>query len=343
MSESRPGVWLLLGPEAGQRDEFIAEEIKALHATSGYEPEWHKRYYPESRIGELLSMLSTPSLFSPARAAILYGIDQVKAKEEASMLIDFAANPPPDTLLFLVAESVKLDGIEGGKLENALATRKKIFWELFESDKRRWVQRFVKSRGVAIDQDAIDLFLEVSEGTTDVMGASLAALCAFKGEGGRIELEDVEGLVAHGREESAFTIFDRIAAGKLPQALEALGKYLFMKSGDSAQFLSGLSLSFRRILSWHRLKDSGTGTDEAWLRVGVKGKRMGESYARAASRYQRNDVERIVAEINRVDARLRGGMGSLERQALEFLVYGIIVRKGRRVRAEYDMRAAAWP
>jgi DNA polymerase-3 subunit delta len=343
MSRPGSGVWLLMGPEAGQRDEFIATEIRALRAASGGEPEVHKRYYPENKIGELVGLLSTPSLFSQARAAVLYGIDLVKAKDEAAMLTEFAADPPPDSLLFLVTEATRLDGVEGGKIEKALEGRKKVFWELYESDKRRWAQRFVQSRGLSIEQDAIELFLELSEGSTDAMGTCLAALCAYKGEGARISLTDVEDLVAHGREESAFTIFDRIADGKLPQALEALGKYLFMKSGDAAQLLSGLSLSFRRMLAWHRMRDSGAGAEEAWLRSGVKGKRMGESYARAARRYQREDVERIVAEINRADARLRGGMGALERQMLEILVYGIIVGKGRLARAEYNMRAAAWP
>ena len=110
MAKAAGGLYLLLGPEEGEKDAFVKRLLEAAGKEHGGPPEV-QRYYPfETDLGQVLAQLSNGSLFAAFRVAILHNAEELKSKREVDLLGAYAAHPSPDTaLLLLSAEVARMD------------------------------------------------------------------------------------------------------------------------------------------------------------------------------------------------------------------------------------------
>jgi len=66
-------LYLLLGPEEGEKDAFVQRLIDRISKTIGQAPEIHRFYSFDSDVPEVLSALRNGALFSPYRVALPWG------------------------------------------------------------------------------------------------------------------------------------------------------------------------------------------------------------------------------------------------------------------------------
>jgi len=318
-------VYLRAGPEIGKRAAFAAELRSAIAAVDGAPPEDHRAYASETGLGEVIGLLQNGSLFSSRRIVEYRGAELIKGKEDIGTLASYLASPAPDAVLLLVTESFFA---EKGLEEAVGKNRKRTFFEMFEKEKPRWIEKKLREFGLGIDEGGIEALLELVENESGALEAACSRLALVFPQGAILGDVEVEAAIARNRQEDAFSLFDRIATGDLESALETLDAVLADRRGDAVQIVSALTWSFRRLGRLHALLEEGEGLESACMRLQMRSKALQRQSAAAVRRFPRTDCERIVFLASAFDAKART-MGSLfERSLLQLLVYGIMVKKG---------------
>lgn len=316
--------FLFLGPEAGLKAEEIDRVREALSRRDGGPPDEHRFFLPDDSVDDIVATLRNGSLFSSHRLVLVSGVDLIKKKSDQSMIADYCAAPAGDATLIMLADTTRVPAA----LERAVGgERKRIFWEMFDNQKRGWVSSHVRKRGVEIDSEAIELLLEIVANDTASLAAEIDRLAIFAGRGGRIETDTVESFVYHSREESVFTLFTYIAAGELSRALAALGKLLSSGSSHPAALCGGLLFQLRRLAALRADIDRGSSIDEAMNRAQIRGKRIRSDYATTVERYDARSLGECIAIVGDADFACRSGGTVLHQLVLETMVYQLVKRK----------------
>ena len=333
-------VYLLTGPEIGERNDYI-EKLKADVKKRFGASDDYLFYAADTRVQDVVARLRTESLFCPATVIVLRGAEQIKLKDDIALLGEWVASvtpsakntsPAESSVLILVSDAVSVDA----KLEKLVPKEhKKIFWELFEERKEAWVQNFFRKNGYAIDADAVDTVLAMVENNTEELRNECGRFFLCFPQDHVITGADVEQLLAHNREESAFTLFDAMADAdssvqkRFEGALQILQKILLTKNGNAVMLIAGLASCFRRLWAWHRLHAAGAYADDITLRQnGFAGKTVRAQYARAARVWTQGQAAGIVALLSKTDMEIRAlGTAFVETQ-LTLMVYEIVVKRG---------------
>lgn len=320
---------LFAGPELGERGDAVAELRSSLAAAAGGGDalEEHTLYAGESRIGDVVSLLQNGSLFSQSRLVLLKNAELVKRKDEVELLASYMAKPQDDTVLVLMSDETSIDK----RLEASLSRNgKRIFWELFENRKAEWVRSFFRREGLSVSDDAVDTVLELVENNTDALRRECGRLCLFFEKGAALGQAEVESCLAHTREESAFTLFSRIADGDLERSLETARTLLASKEAP-VQILAGLTWCFKRLGDYVALASSGRLSDFELRKAGLGSKKAQRDYAAAAKRYDAVAVESSVALLAEYDVLFRSAAGSLDPLLMELFLYRLVVHRGARL------------
>jgi DNA polymerase-3 subunit delta len=213
------------------------------------------------------------------------------------------------TVLVLVSEETKL----AAGLENAVPQdKKRIFYELFEREKNEWVRDFFRREGFTIDSEGIETVLEMVENNTEAMRAECSRLMFFLQKDRVVSAEAVEKWLSHSRQESAFTLFSRIAAGDLSKALECLRSLLAAKESPQS-ILAGLAWCFRKLRDYLvLLENGGAGNSVEMRKIGLSSPKARDDYAAAARRYTAASVDACLALTAEYDIFLRSSGSPLE-------------------------------
>jgi DNA polymerase III subunit delta len=317
--------YLLAGPEAGKRAAFGAELRAAIAAADGAPPEEHRAYASETGIDEVIGLLRNGSLFSSRRIVEYRGAELIKGKEDLGALAAYIAAPAPDAVLLLVTEGFYAEKA----LEDAIGKeRKRTFFEMFESEKPRWIRNKLRELGLDIDEGGIEALLELVENESGALDAACSRLAVVFPSGALLTESEVEAAIARNRQEDAFSLYDRIATGEIEEALETLEAVLADRRGDAVQIISALTWGFRRLGRLHALMEEGEGLESACMRLQMRSKALQRQSAAAVRRYPRFECERIILLASSFDSRARSMGSAYERTLLQLLVYGIMVKKG---------------
>jgi DNA polymerase III subunit delta len=322
--------YLLLGPEIGEKNAFVdklrAELVKAL----GVKPEEERYYCQDMKPGELVSMLLNGSLFAPHRLVTYSGIELISAKGDIATLSGYLRSPAPDVTLIMVSDGAGADKA----LKDAVGEKGcKVFWEMFEDRKEEWLRSFFRREGFKISSQAVDAILELVENNTEALKTECSRLALFLPKDREIGEDDIENYLSHNRSEDAFSLFDRMASDGLEEALECLEKILSSKEGEPIGVLAGLSWSFKRLEGFQRLKVQGMNGDEAFLRSGIKSKKLQATYRDADRRYPLEVCRKVLSRLLDADFALRSLGGSMEKTVMQKALYETMVKQGRAIEA----------
>ncbi len=337
MSSFSEPFFLLLGPESGQKEEYIEGIRRSLRKTHGETPEEHRIYPYKIDVKELVALLLNHSLFSRHRLVIVYEAQAISRKGDIETLIGYLSDPSDSSTLLLVSDEHHLDR----RIEKA-ATKKriKIFWELFENQKRSWVRSFFTSAGFSISEEAIELVLELVENDTADLRRECEKITVYFDSARAITETEVEELLFHSKNENVFSLFARIAEADLPSAIETLHAIVLAGPVEPGQILGGLIWQIRRLLSFRRLKNAHYSDDEIARQIGIRGKKNLRIYRNGSSNYTEEDLERMFLRATEYDGLFRETRTDIDRKILELFLYEIIVTRGRRPFFRIECRPA---
>jgi DNA polymerase-3 subunit delta len=326
MSEAAQPLYLLLGPETGKKNAFIADIRGSLARDAGESPEEYHFYAFETPVQEVVAILRNACLFASRKLVLFSCAENIRKEGDLGLLAEYAKNPARDGVLVFTS-----DGFQVDKKLSACVGAKGIqrFWELFDSEKAGWVVNCFQRRKVRIRPDAAELFLELVENTTAEFERECANLCLFKGENSEVTCADIETYLCHNRQETVFSLFQTICAMNLEMSLEILGKLLLEGESKPAGLLAGLLWQFKNLLAYSRMLAENTSPEEAFTRLKITSKRNQRIYGEGAKNFSLRQLESIIVLCADFDEELRSGGGNeTHSRLLELFLYGVMCRKG---------------
>jgi DNA polymerase-3 subunit delta len=327
---ARGSCFLFLGPELGEKQDAVAALRRGLirrgeggkpgsPPEEAGAPEELSFYAGETSVSEILGLLRNGSLFADSRLFLIKNAELLKKDEDIELLGSYLKAPQDDTVLVLLSEASSLSK----KLEQYFpGPAKRIFWELFENRKIDWLSALFRREGYTITAEGIAAILGLVENNTDALRRECSRLMPFLDKGRPVEGEDVEKWLAHTREESAFTLFSRIARGDLPKSLEILHALLAAKEPSPA-ILAALCWCFRKLRDYLAVTGSGQASDLDFKKIGLGSSLVRADYAQAARRYTQADTAlSLLAEF---EVLLRSSGSALELILWDLLLYKLYV------------------
>ena len=288
--------WLFLGPEIGEKQAAIDEIRKKLP-----DSEETVYYAGETPVPVMVSSMRNGSLFADSRLFLVKCAEGIKKKEDTDLLASYIASPGRDCYLILISEETNV----ARGLETAVPPKnKRIFWELPDYRKSEWVAGFFRNEGFRISKEGIETILELVENNTSALKQECWRLTLFLDKTREITGEDAEKWLSHTREESAFTLFSRIAGGDLSRSLECMRMLLAAKETPTGIF-AALASCFRKLIGYLSLKEAGVSDEWEYKKIGVSSLGAKRDYASAARRYNSAGAETCLALTAEYDLLLR--------------------------------------
>jgi DNA polymerase-3 subunit delta len=332
-------LYLFTGPEIGGQNDAIANLRAALKKSAGALDEY-SLYAGDARIADALSLLENESLFAAARFMVIRNAELIKKKEDIDLIAEWvkaAASQKSGCLSTLVLASSE-NGIDK-KLENCVPKEnRKIFWELFDNQKEAWVRDFFRKGGFTVEAEAVDTILELIENNTEALRTECSRffLCFEKGHG--VTAADAETILAHNREESAFTLFDVLAAPSRPASarLEAASGILRQirgaKDSGAVKLIAGLTWCFRRLQDWHTLLAAKGSPSDLDLKIaGFSSKKAQSQYRNAARVWNPAETLDALSRLAGIDADIRAGLAGVEDVLLDMLLFSLAFKRSPEV------------
>ena len=296
--------WLFLGPEIGEKKAAIDEIKKKLSLREPLSPpdlEEASYYAGETPVPVMVSSMQNGSLFSDSRLFYIKCAEGIKKKEDIDLLASYIASHAKGAYLILISEET---GVARG-LEAAVPPNcKRIFWELQDHRKSEWVASFFNSEGFKISPEGIDTILELVENNTAALKQECWRLTLFLDKTREITGDDAERWLSHTRQESAFTLFSRMAAGDLSRSLECIRMLLAAKETPPGIF-AALASCFRKLIGYLALKEAGVNDEWEYKKIGVSSPGAKRDYASAGRRYNSAGAETCLALTAEYDLLLR--------------------------------------
>jgi len=316
--------WLLSGPEAGERTNFLKQLKNKLIEQFGEEPEQHRFYPFESTVSEILSLVKNGSLFS-AWKLILIGQSDLLKKAEIDEFKTYLANPAKDAILIFLSDETSLKNGLGKIIPKQ---NQKIFWEMFESQKKGWLSGFFRNRRIEIEADAIELLLTLIENNTADMKKECEKLAIFFGEGASISKVGIENFFYHGKEENVFSLFNRIAAADLGGSIEILQKIMLGNETNTVQLLGGLMWQLRNLQGIAAELNRGESFQSACYKNNIRAKKAQAVYSEALKHYNEKNLRDIIALTADYDIKLRTARQEQREITAQLYLYSLIEQKG---------------
>ena len=285
-------VFVFLGPELGKKQDAIDSAEKKFMGA-----EIFNFYANETTAGIIADSLQNMNLFNEKRIIIVKNAELIKKKYEIEILSSCIKNMEKSAALIFISDENKLSpGLEDALTKAGVPkANRQIFYELFEREKNEWVRQFFKNEGYDIGKESISAILELVENNTAALRMECSRLINFLPENRQINPQDIDKWISHNRDESAFTLFSRIAAGDLSKALESISVMLAAK--ESAQsILAGLAWCFRKLGDYHALLETSGNPDPFELKkIGLSSPKQKDNYAAAAKRFTAEDTGECLA------------------------------------------------
>jgi DNA polymerase-3 subunit delta len=314
MSECR----LFLGPEQGDKKREL-EELKARLIRQHGDVEVHKLYPFEVSVPEMVALLRNGSLFSSHKLVIVDQAEELPATGDITQLTEYLASPSPDSTLVFLSLKTNLDN---RKLEAAIpAASKKIFWELFEAEKSTWLIRFFRERDRILSPDAAESLLELIANNTEEMKSACEKLCFYYPPGHTISADEIDEVVYHSREESVYTLFERMALRDTDGALEILASLILANEAEPVPTLAGLVWQFQKLADFKLIVERTGQFQTGFQELAIKSKKAQKIHTGAARVYTLKELQSIISLLADADREARTSGKPLHGEILNMLVF----------------------
>ncbi len=323
MSEAK-NTYLLLGPEAGEKNEFIQGIKKQMEKSAGGAVELYSFYPYDTDISEIISIMKNISLFASAKLVLIKNCHDLK-KKDIALIAEYIKNPSKDCVLVLTSDNTKADSA----IEKAVPSEnKKIFWEMFESRKKSWVLQFFHKEKISIENNAVNFLVDILEGDSESLKKECGNLSLFFGQNEIITEEKIADFFYNRKEENIFSLFDYISQVDLEKSVIAAKNIIL--SGESApvQMLGGLLWQIKNVYEIDKIIAKKKSFSEACIELNIRTKKMQGVYSSANQNYSIKEIEKIITLTAYYDLLFRSVKTEIQHMMFPVYLYSIIVNKG---------------
>jgi DNA polymerase-3 subunit delta len=263
----------------------------------------------------VMDELASVPFFTPRRLVIVEDADPFVTRYRAQLEKHIDRLPSSGTLVLDVKSwpsNTRLYKLVGNSA--ALACKAPAAFKL-----PQWcVQWAASQHQKQLSNAAAALLIDLVGPDMGLLDQELLKLAIYVGDRKKIDVEDVDALVGHNREQDTWKIFDAIAAGQPNEALTMLAR-LFDQGEEPIRLLGAFSMQLRRLAQVARLAAQGVSLAAALDRAGVPpfAAQKAELQLRQLGRRRAN---RLYDWLLEVDVGLKGGSTLRPRILLEQLL-----------------------
>ncbi len=320
----KDSLFLLLGPEVGEKDTFISGLIERITEETGGQPEIHRFYPFDTELIDVLTILQNHTLFANYRVVILNNVEEISSSRDIRLLTEYCANPVSGASFLLLSNEIQKIN---KRLEKLIPRENiRIFWELFQNQKMGWIVNFFKKKEIGIDTQAANFLLDMVENNTRELKNICEKLALYYGDRDRIGYEDIEKVIYHSKEENVFTLFEKILTREFDTTLEVLQKILLSREAEPVRLLAGLLYQFRRFMALKSLTLDNYPLEEAFNRLGVRSKKLKKMYHEGLNNYSMPELKKIIMLTSEFDRMLRSLKSPLHPLIIQLFLYYAVVR-----------------
>ena len=303
-SQLLPPACLIAGPEpllvleagdavrAAARAQGILER-EVFEAEGQREPDWNA----------LESSFRAPSLFSSRRLLELRLPTGKPGVEGARIITDFCADPPADVMLLVTCGDWSLK--HGGKWSQAIGRVGIVVtaWAIKPHELVGWIERRLRSKGVAASADAVQQLADRVEGNLLAAAQEIEKLALLSPDG-VLDAARMDALVADAARFDVFRLVDATMNGDAAQVSRMLAG--LRAEGEVVPALLGMVVKeLQRVAAIARVQARGGN-----LAAEFKAQQIWESrqaaYRRALPRHSAAQWEKFVARIAAIDQAAKG-------------------------------------
>ena len=335
---------ILLGPEEGLKADWLSDEKRRV-LSSHPDAEIHQIFVGDDKGEDLDTILSQPSLFSSFRFVVIKQYENRTAKDTFDKaLIDFLVSGQEDAE-FVILSTEKSKSKINAKITNDKNVSVQTFWEMFESQKRDWIQDQFGKEGFRIGKDAVDEILFSVDNNTQEMKNLVSSLSLFFHATDKTKKEilpeDIEKYSLQTRGEDGSTLFQAIAEKDLEHAEAIVSSLINSDSQALLRAFSVLVTKFRMLESFETLRKKGMSEKEAFDNAdalspyqvfyptkSIKAREQAV-FRKAAQNYPLADTKRIIRYLGEADGRLKTAGTEWQRIAFSAFLADIMIGKGK--------------
>lgn len=266
---------------------------------------------------------SALSLFSDQRIIEVRMPTGKAGKEGGAVLLEFANNPPPDTVVLIIT----------GKLDRSVANTKWVkaiekkgahlqIWPIEIERLPAWINQRMRQSGLIPEGEAVQLITERVEGNLLAAKQEVDKLLLLNGPG-TVSSEVVAEAVADSSRYDIFKCVDAALLGNLGRCLRILSG-LRGEGVEPVLMVWALARELQALtaMAWER--DRGVPTTDLLSKVWVRRKPLISS---ALGRHSLDSFQQMVIELGRVDRIVKGQLYGKPWDALTALVSKLANRK----------------
>lgn len=295
-------IHLLLGSELGEKERFIAQLRTSTEAKYGA-CEFYKFYAHELDMGELCLTLMTPALFAGTPFVVLAHLESLK-KADLNTLLAALSHLPEQAVLVCTSDEEIPPRIDKRLDELIPSKQKRTFKKLSTQQLLSYIQHSFEQAHYRCDADVPLLLLDLVDGDTQALDKAIESLLEAYAETKEISVAAVEELIDHNKEESAQTLFKRLAQRDLAGSLEVALQLSHSKEGLGVQTMQVLQWHFRTLLEVKERIKNGESLSTA-LRTARLFYDRADLFRAAAESFSLADVQQILGFSSRYDLALR--------------------------------------
>ncbi len=316
-------VYLFLGPEEGKKKSSINKIEQSLISKLGENPEKHLFYPFEKKISDIVSLMKNGSLFSSHKFIIINNAEEIKKKAVVDLIIEICKNPIKGNTLILRSNSNSIDK----KIEKVIPKDNKvIFWEMFDNQKKSWITSYFNSFEQRINPNAVDHLLEMVDNNTQELKIACEKISFFFDKGKVITEDEIDKYLYHSREESVFTLFEKMSLKDLEGSLEINSKLSLASDNTPIAIISGLLWQFKRLLNLKTMITKRVPIQDAMTKQGIRGKKSQKGYQLALGNYSLHELQKIILILSDHDFMLRNAKVEMQKIIIEILIYKCLVK-----------------
>lgn len=293
--------YLIAGPEPLRVLE-AADAVRLAARAQGFsEREVHEAEGGQRDVdwGAMEASFRAPSLFAGRRLLELRLPTGKPGTEGSRVICDFCADPPGDVTLLVTAGEWSRQ--HGGKWSEAIARvgAVAIAWAIKPHELPDWIAARMRARGLKADRAAIQLLAERVEGNLLAAAQEIEKL-ELLAEGGTLDAERMESLVANAARYDVFRLMDAALNGQSAQVSRMLRG--LQAEGEVVPALLGMVI--------RELQTAGALSRASNLAAAFKAQRVWDAkqpmYRRALQRHEPARWDGFLAQAGRVDAIAKG-------------------------------------
>jgi len=310
-----PGLILLYGQESffvekgmlAVRDAVVTPENRDFNLTQFY----GKDFVPN----DVVEQARTFPVFAERRLVMIKNIHESRS-EQLENLLDYVADPVPETVLLLTAEKIdarrkifQLFKKNGVSIE---------FKKIYENQLPSFVRDLAKSSNLSLTAGALKLFCKrVGTNLAEVQG-EMEKLVGYLGERDLADEADVAAIVSDTRIESIFDLTDAMGRGDRSTALTLLDR-LLAEGQAPLVILAMMTRHFRQMWKISELVSQKVPQSELPRRVGASPYFL-KGLMQQATRFDHRQYRQVFNRFLETDLALKSSGGEPRMQLEQLLL-----------------------